>query len=91
MQDLIFGERLLQTDPNELIVDLKLSDPSIEQLLLTLWFSDGGKSEMQIRKNTGFGEAGRFSFVLGNASMPEQRVALRVVGSDTAQSGQQQG
>lgn len=74
LQDLIFGERLLQTDPNELIVDLKLSDPSIEQLLLTLWFSDGGKSEMQIRKNTGFGEAGRFSFVLGNASMPEQRL-----------------
>jgi hypothetical protein len=74
LEDLVFANRLLKTNPSDLIVDLKLSDHTIEQLLLTIWYSDGGKSDFQIRKNTLSGNPSRFSFILGNASTPQQRV-----------------
>ena len=67
LEDLVFTNRLLKTNPSDLIVDLKLSDPAIDQLLFTIWYSDGGKSDFQIRKNTQPDKTGRFSFVLGNS------------------------
>ncbi len=73
LEDLVFTNRLLKTHPSNLIVDLKLSDPAIEQLLFTIWYSDGGKSDFQIRKNTLSDNHGRFSFVLGNTSTQQQR------------------
>ena len=73
LEDLVFTNRLLKTNPSNLIVDLKLSDPAIEQLLFTIWYSDGGKSDFQIRKNTLSDNHGRFSFVLGNTSTQQQR------------------
>lgn len=73
LNDVIFGANLLKTHPSQLIFDLKLSDPSIEQLLLTVWYSDGGKSDFQIRKNSQLTDSGRFSFVLGNVEMRQPR------------------
>jgi alginate biosynthesis protein AlgX len=73
LDDLVFTKQLLKTNPSELIVDLKLSDPSIDQLMLTIWYSDGGKGEFQIRKNTQRDNTSRFSFVLGNTATSQQR------------------
>ena len=72
-EDLIFANNLLETAPEQLVFDLTFNNPQIEQLLLTVWFSDGGKSDFQIRKNTASMTDGRFSFVLGNIQSKQQR------------------
>ena len=72
-EDLIFANNLLETAPEQLVFDLTFNNPKIEQLLLTVWFSDGGKSDFQIRKNTASVTDGRFSFVLGNIQSKQQR------------------
>ena len=72
-EDLIFADKLLETAPEQLVFDLTFNNPKIEQLLLTVWFSDGGKSDFQIRKNTAAMTDGRFSFVLGNIPSGQQR------------------
>jgi alginate biosynthesis protein AlgX len=66
INDLVFGDALLQAKTKDLVFDLQLSDPSIEQLLLTVWYSDGGRNELQINRNANADHAGRFSFVLGH-------------------------
>lgn len=73
LNDVIFGTNLLKTHPSQLLFDLTLNDPSIDQLLLTVWYSDGGKSDIQIKKSRQLMESGRFSFVLGNVEVSEPR------------------
>ncbi len=71
--DLVFAGNLLETAPEQLVFDLTFNNPQIGQLLLTVWFSDGGKSDFQIRKNTASITDSRFSFVLGNIQSEQPR------------------
>lgn len=73
LEDLVFSERLLQQRPGELIFDMTFSDPAIKQLQLTVWYSDGGKSDFEINRTGQIHDNGRFSFVLGNADDLQQQ------------------
>lgn len=62
--ELVFSKELLTTKARDIVIDMKLSDPNVHKMNVSVWYGNGTEEKLEIKQNKRANTGGRFVFSL---------------------------
>lgn len=62
--ELVFNQSLLAYPAQDLVMDMKLSDPDVHQMDVGIWYANGEREQLNVKQNKRANTGGRFVFNL---------------------------
>lgn len=62
--EMVFSKELLSYQSKKLVMDMKVSDPNVHQMDVSVWYGNGMEEKIKIKQNQRANTGGRFVFTL---------------------------
>ena len=85
--DLVFNRSLIGTRASDLVMDMTISDPTVHNVQVRIWYQDGTHDEFLVKQNKRAQTGGRFVFLLARDASRRERnyLSMDITGVDSKQ------